>query len=90
MRYSRNSQNYSELRAWLKMQRLEKGLTIRALAEKLGVSHSIIGKIEDGSRKLEVFEFASYCLAIGADPHIGIEVILRGIKSSSDRTVSRS
>lgn len=76
MRYSRNSQNYSELRAWLKTQRLSRGFTIRSLADRLGVSHSIVGKIEDGSRKLEVFEFARYCQALEVDPHAGLDVIL--------------
>lgn len=79
MRYSRNSQNYSDLRAWLKSHRLVAGLTIRTLAEKLGVGHSIIGKIEDGSRKLEVFEFARYCQALGLDPHVGLDIIMAGL-----------
>lgn len=79
MRYSRNSQNYSDLRAWLKMHRLSAGLTIRTLADKLKVNHSIIGKIEDGSRKLEVFEFARYCQALGVDPHAGLDIILAGL-----------
>jgi transcriptional regulator with XRE-family HTH domain len=80
MRYSRNSKNYAVLRAWLKSQRLEAGLTIRTLAEKLGVSHSIVGKIEDGSRKLEVFEFIEYCQALGIDPHAGVDVILKSLE----------
>lgn len=80
MRYSRNSQNYSDLRAWLKTHRLAAGLTIRTLADRLGVNHSIIGKIEDGSRKLEVFEFARYCEALGVDPHAGLNVILAGLE----------
>lgn len=76
MRYSRNSKNYSFLRAWLKSQRLEAGFTIRALSEKLNVPYSIIGRIEDGSRKLELFEFIEYCNAVGVDPRVGFNAIL--------------
>lgn len=79
MRHSRNSKNYAALRAWLKSQRLEAGLTIRVLAEKLEVPHSIVGKIEDGSRKMELFEFIEYCHAVGADPHEGIDTLLKNL-----------
>ncbi len=79
MRYSRNSNNYAALRAWLKEQRLDSGYTIRTLAEKLGVPHSIVGKIEDGSRKLEVFEFIEYCQALGVDPHAGLDILLKSM-----------
>ena len=77
MRHSRNSKNYAVLRAWLISQRLGAGLTIRALAEKLNVPHSVVGKIEDGSRKMELFEFIEYCLAVGVDPHEGIDTLLK-------------
>lgn len=77
MRHSRNSKNYSVLRDWLKSKRVDAGYTIRSLAEKLEVSHSIVGKIEDGTRKIELFEFISYCQAVGADPHDGIDVLLK-------------
>ncbi|RLU01654.1 helix-turn-helix domain-containing protein [Ketobacter sp.] len=80
MRYSRNSNNYSILRAWLKARRLDSGYSIRTLAEKLDVSHSIVGKIEDGTRKLEVFEFIEYCEALGVDPHVGVDVILKSME----------
>jgi len=77
MRHSRNSRNYAVLRAWLTSQRLEAGLTIRALAEKLEVPHSIIGKIEDGSRKMELVEFIEYCHAVGVDPCDGLDELLK-------------
>ena len=79
MRYSRNSTHYSALRALLKSKRLESGMTIRTLADKLNVSHSIVGKIEDGSRKLEVFEFIEYCKALEIDPHLGLDILLQSL-----------
>jgi predicted transcriptional regulator len=84
MRHSRNSKNYSVLRAWLKSRRLETGLTIRMLAEKLDVPYSIIGRIEDGSRKLELFEFIEYCNAIGQDPRAGLDAILKDLAAKKD------
>lgn len=80
MRHSRNSENYAVLRAWLTSRRLEAGLTIRALAEKLNVPHSVVGKIEDGSRKIELFEFISYCHALGVDPVVGFDSLLEELK----------
>jgi transcriptional regulator with XRE-family HTH domain len=76
MRYSRNSKHYSLLRAWLKTRRLEAGLTIRTLAERLDVPYSIVGRIEDGGRKLEFFEFIEYCDAVGVDPRDGFDAVL--------------
>lgn len=80
MRHSRNSKNYSVLRDWLRSQQVDAGYTIRYLAEKLEVSHSIVGKIEDGTSKIELFEFISYCQAIGADPHDGIDILLEALE----------
>ncbi len=74
MRHSRNSSHYSQLRSWLIKAREESGLSIRALGERLGVHHSIVGKIEDGSRKLELFEFVEYCEALDLDPSEGIQI----------------
>lgn len=84
MRHSRNSKNYAALRTWLKSQRLEAGLTIRALAERLEVPHSVVGKIEDGSRKMELFEFIEYCIAVGADPHAGLDTLLSKLEPQKD------
>lgn len=80
MRYSINSTQYDVIRAWLTMQRKEAGLSIRALAEKLDVHHSIIGKIEDGRRKIDLLEFVDYCKALDVDPHIGLELIIDSIR----------
>ena len=48
-------------------------MSIRALAEKLELHHSIIGKIEQGGRKIDILEFAEYCKALDVDPHEGLE-----------------
>ena len=44
------------------------GLTQRDLAKQLGVTHSIIGKIETGDRRLDVVEFYEYTKALNLVP----------------------
>lgn len=61
------SSEYDTLRLWLKNARKSSGLTIREVAIKLEIHHSIVGKVEKGDRKLELFEFINYCNAIGVD-----------------------
>ena len=49
---------------------------MRGLATKLEIHHSIIGKIETGDRKLDLFEFIAYCEAIGVDPLKGFRIAI--------------
>lgn len=84
MRYSINSKHYDRLRSWLIENRHASGLSIRALSDKLDVHHSIVGKIEDGSRKLELIEFIEYCDALNIDAHNGIDVILQSLRHSKE------
>ncbi len=72
---SPHSKKYTTLRNWLKSNREASGMTLRQLAEKLGVHHSILGKIESGDRKLELFEYINYCKALDIDPSEGLDII---------------
>lgn len=56
------------LRSWLIEKRKDAQLTQRQLAERLGVVHSLIGKVEKGERRLDVIEFRSYCHALDVKP----------------------
>ena len=56
------------LRNTLIKARKDINLSQRDLAEKLGVTHSIIGKIETGDRRLDVIEFYEYTEALGLVP----------------------
>ena len=70
------SSEYDTLRLWLKNARKSSGLSIRELATKLNIHHSILGKVEKGDRKLELFEFINYCNAIGVSAEEGFNVAL--------------
>lgn len=63
------SQSSQVLTAYLRDSRKSAGLTIRQLAEKMDVHHSIIGKIETGERRLDVIEFIEYCRILGLEPN---------------------
>lgn len=67
------SQSSQVLTACLRDSRKSAGLTIRQLAEKMNVHHSIIGKIETGERRLDVIEFIEYCEILGIEPNTIIE-----------------
>jgi len=68
LRKSVHHKIHASLRDVLISARKDLGWTQRDLAEKLGVSHSIIGKIETGDRRLDVIEFYEYTKALGLVP----------------------
>ena len=77
MQKSIYSANYKKLLDWLREERLTKGMSMRELAEKMDCPHSLIGKIEQGERRLDVVEYVQYCSELDIDPKIGIDVIKR-------------
>jgi len=48
----------------------------------IGAHWTSVGKLEQDRKKIELVEFVTYCQAIGADPHEGIEVIIQSMKES--------
>jgi len=75
------TQENRQLVGWLKEMRLTKGLTMRQLAEKLDTQHTLIGKVEQGERRLDVVEYINYCDALGVSPDQGLKII-----KSSEKT----
>ena len=59
------------------------GLTIRQLAELLDEHSSVIGKIETGQRRLDLYEYCQYCDALGLDLMEGL-VFLSERKPDND------
>ena len=70
------SDEYAQLRKWLRDQRNEKGITMRELGERMDVMHSFVGKIEHGERRLDLIEYIKYCAALEIDPHEGLSLII--------------
>ena len=69
------SQDSTRLCGWLRQQREKSGLTIRQLADKLGWHHSIVGKIEQGERRIDVVEYLAFCEALGVNPKTGLDKV---------------
>lgn len=67
--------NYKAFKEWLVSARKEQGLSVRELAELINEPHSIVVKIELGSRKLSLFEYPQYCKALKLDPAVGLEIL---------------
>ena len=59
---------HRRLRRKLIQARKDLNLSQRDLAEQIGVTHSVIGKIETGDRRLDVVEFYEYTKALGLVP----------------------
>jgi transcriptional regulator with XRE-family HTH domain len=70
-----HSSEYAVLLNWLRRQRIDNGLTMRQLAEKMGIHHSWIGKVEQGERRLDIIEYLRICDALQLDPHEGLNII---------------
>ena len=67
LRLSIHAAEHVRLRQMLTERRLALGLSQRALAERLGVIHSFVGKVETGDRRLDIFEFLLYCDSLELD-----------------------
>jgi transcriptional regulator with XRE-family HTH domain len=49
---------------------------MRTLATRLKVSHSWVAKTENGERRLDLLEYINLCMAIGLDPHTGLDLLI--------------
>lgn len=67
----------AELGRIMRRERQDKNLTMRELAEKLGVIHSQIAKIECAQRDLSVLELVHICKTMCTDPQFVMTQILR-------------
>jgi transcriptional regulator with XRE-family HTH domain len=59
---------HTSLRKTLIKARKDLNLSQRDLAERLGITHSVIGKVETGDRRLDVIEFYEYAMALELVP----------------------
>lgn len=70
-----HSHQYQTLISWLKEARIERGISMRELAQRLEVPHSFIGKVEQCERRIDVVEFINYCSALELSPIDGIRLL---------------
>lgn len=69
------SNKYLRLLKWLKQSRIDQGLTIRELGDKLGRPSSFVTKTEQGERRLDVAEYVLYCEVLKIAPEEGIQLL---------------
>ena len=69
-----HSREYRALIDWLVAQRKAKRIRTHELADLVGIERSIISKIENYVRRLDVAEYIQFCNAIDIDPTEGIRV----------------
>ena len=71
------SQQSERLRATLVHLREEAGLTQRQLAERLNREHSLVSRLEQGERRLDLIEFFWLCKACDSNPEKVTRELLR-------------
>jgi predicted transcriptional regulator len=81
MKTSVYSIHYDKLRHWLKTMRESRNLTLRDVAELTGRHHSVIGKMEQARRKIEIVEFVEYCQVLDVDPREGLEILISSMQT---------
>lgn len=60
IRLSVHSAEHTYLRQLLIRRRLDLGLSQRALAERMNMVHSFVGKVETGDSWIYIFDFIDY------------------------------
>jgi transcriptional regulator with XRE-family HTH domain len=70
-----NTEKYQELINWLKEERLNRGLSVRELAQKIDEPFQFISKIETAQRKLNIHEYVQYCEAMSLNPAKGLAIL---------------
>ncbi len=52
---------------------------MREVSEKWGKHHSILGKIEQARRKIELVEFIELCQILELDPREGLTILMKSM-----------
>lgn len=73
---------YATFLRLLKETRREAGLTQTDLADRLGLTQSVVSKCERGERRIDVIELRAWCRAIG--------IRLGDFSEKLDRTLNRA
>jgi transcriptional regulator with XRE-family HTH domain len=76
MRKTIYSEQYRALLGWLKACRKSRKLSMRALAERLSVPHTWVGKMEQAERRMDIAEYVRLCEALQINPHDGLDLLI--------------
>jgi transcriptional regulator with XRE-family HTH domain len=77
MAKSLQATRYRSLPPTLRQMREAAGLTQRELAKKLKLSHTMVHNSEVAERRVDVMEFADWCVACGVDPVGALRELLK-------------
>lgn len=70
-----HSNEYRRLVGWLKSAREAHGWSMRDLGGRIEEAHSFVQKVESMERRLDVYEYYQYCMALGLDPADGLRLM---------------
>jgi transcriptional regulator with XRE-family HTH domain len=68
----------------LQQLRMDRGLTQRQLAERLGKPQAFVSTVESGARRIDVVEFCVLARALGADPMALFDEVVRRLPDRID------
>jgi transcriptional regulator with XRE-family HTH domain len=71
------SAQYEYLRKLLAIARKKRGLTQREIARRMGQPPSFVGKIENGTRGIDVVEFVAWSKAADTKPQMVLTKLLK-------------
>jgi len=71
------SAQYDHLRKLLVVARKLRNVTQREIARRMGQPRSFVGKIENGTRGIDVVEFVAWSKAAGVNPHRVLAKLLK-------------
>lgn len=77
MKKAIHSTDYRKLIEWLKSAREARGWGMRELGERIEEPHTFVQKVESMERRLDVYEYVQYCLALGINPADGLKLMQR-------------
>jgi transcriptional regulator with XRE-family HTH domain len=89
MKKSTFTREYATLCETIAKLRTDAGLTQRQLAERLGVAHSWVAKVEAGERRLDVVEFCWLVAACGGQLTDAFGRFVRSASLDETRTKGR-
>ena len=84
MRKSTHTAEYRALRARLAEMRAGARLSQRGLAERIGVPHTWVAKVESGERRIDLIEFSWFCAACGVNPGDAAQRLLRAVTGKGE------